>query len=162
MKIHRYSTEPEAQKIKFLLESQNIPCELHSFENWGYDGVFRGQMGMGEIVVPDRFADRAKEIINKFLEEERNKLYEEDVELKSIRLKRDVGKFKILIFYPYVIFIIISYFLLFRIKAMFTVIVVVLLFIGAMRVTFYAQKELKRVRKELESMKKISQNKISA
>ena len=62
MKIYKYNNEPEAQKIKVLLEAQNIPCELRSFENWGYDGVFRGQIGMGEVIVPDHFSAKAKAI----------------------------------------------------------------------------------------------------
>ena len=64
--IYRYSNIPESHRIKALLEEEKIPCELHSFENWGYDGAFRGQMGMGEIIVPDEYADKAKGIIDKF------------------------------------------------------------------------------------------------
>ena len=57
MRIYKYNTEPEAQKVKHLLEAQNIPCEIHSFENWGYDGALRGTMSMGEIIIPDEFTD---------------------------------------------------------------------------------------------------------
>ena len=64
MKIYRYHNEPEAQKIKTLLGAENIPCQLHSFETWGLDGIFRAEMGMGEVIVPDEFANKAKQIID--------------------------------------------------------------------------------------------------
>lgn len=85
--VYKYNNEPEAQKIKSLLESENIPCEIHSFENWGYDGAFRGQIGMGEVIVPDKFSVKAKETIDKFIKEERNRYYIDD-ELTILKLQR--------------------------------------------------------------------------
>ena len=150
MKIYRYSTEPEAQKIKALLEAQNIPCKLHSFENWGYDGVFRGQMGMGEVIVPDEFSDKAKEIINKFVEEEVEKPpLEKNVEFKKFKLEQDIDKIRTLIYIIYIIFMIVASFLLFRFKGMLGIIIVILLAVGVVRGMSYLKKDLRKTKEEL-------------
>jgi len=153
VKIYRYNSEPEAQKIKFLLESQNIPCEIHSFENWGYDGALRGAMGMGEIIVPDEFSDKAKEIIVKFVKEEMNKTPEQDMELKSIKLKRNIEKFKTLIYVIYIAFITCGYFLLFHFKGIIAIMVFLLLLITVIRATFYVRKDIEKAKEELKNLK---------
>lgn len=149
--VYKYNNEPEAQKIKSLLESENIPCEIHSFENWGYDGAFRGQIGMGEVIVPDKFSVKAKEIINKYIEES-SKNFKEDAESKSIKLKRDVEKLKTLIYYLYMLFVVFSLFLAYRMRNVLSAVIITLLAIGIYLVTTRLQKDLKKTQKELEKL----------
>ncbi len=68
-RIHTYDNYPESVAIKQLLEDKGIPVEIHSFEEWGYDGVFRGQIGMGEIIVPEEYEKEARTIVHQFVRE---------------------------------------------------------------------------------------------
>jgi len=65
-RVYRYGSYPEASCIKEVLESNGIPVEVHSFENWGFDGVFRSQIGMGEILVADKFQKKAERLIEEY------------------------------------------------------------------------------------------------
>jgi hypothetical protein len=92
MKIYKYNNEPEAQKIKALLEAENIPCELHSFETGAFDGVFRGQIGMGEVIVLDEFSNKAKEIVDKFISEQKDEDNKAKDDWKKICLLEESAK----------------------------------------------------------------------
>jgi len=149
MEAYKYNNEPEAQKIKHLLEVQDIPCEIHSFENWGYDGVFRGQVGMGQIVVPDNMADRAKQVIDRFIKEEREG-GEGDPELKRLKLKYHVEQLKTLKFVinAALIIAVIAFFKL----GFFGIILIGLLAIGVIFGNDYVTKELKRVKEKTDKI----------
>ncbi|MFC1703320.1 hypothetical protein ACFL1E_00860 [Candidatus Omnitrophota bacterium] len=85
-KVYKYYNQQEALKIEASLKSENIPVEIHSFENWGYDGVFRHEVGMGEVIVPDEYEKRAKAIISEVLKEFKHTA--EDMEFKIIKLRQ--------------------------------------------------------------------------
>jgi hypothetical protein len=153
MKIYRYSNEVEAQKIKFLFEDENVPCEIHSFENWGYDGMFRGQMGMGEIIVPDGFSDKARKIIDKFVKEEREKENKEDNELRILKLESVAKQEK---FYKpsYVISIIFGILLLLKFKGIASIVIFGGSFIIILPlILVLGEKEAEKARKELQNLK---------
>ena len=154
MKIYRYSNEPEARKVKVLLENQNIPCEIRSFENWGYDGLFRGQMGMGEIIVPDEFTEKAKVIVDKFVKEERNKPVEMDAGLASIVLKQNVGNLNALIYVIFIAFVIFGSFLLLRMRSSVGISIFVLLTVGVVLAIKRTKKILRDTKKALERAEK--------
>ena len=67
--IYRYNNIPESHQIEALLKEAKIPHELHSFEKGVYDGLFRVQIGMGEVMVLHKYISKAKEIIAKFIKE---------------------------------------------------------------------------------------------
>ena len=154
MKIYKYNNELEAQKIKLLFAEQNIPCELRSFENWGYNGLFRGQIGMGEVIVPDEFTDKAKGIIDKFVKEERDKPLEIDIDLAHIVLKRNIGSLNAFIWLIFISFIIIGSFLLFRISGIISIVVVVMLAICTISAINRLQNALKNTKEKLEKIEK--------
>ncbi len=64
-----YENHMEALALKRLLEEREIPVTVHSFEEWGVDGIFRSQMGMGEIIVPGELEGEAREAIAQFIAE---------------------------------------------------------------------------------------------
>jgi len=151
MRVYVYSNNPEAQKVKHLLESQDMPCEIHSFENWGYDGVFRGQVGMGEIVVPDDQAERAKEVIEKFKAEERDKPFEGDAELNRIKLEQRIEQLGTLRYVIYIVFAVLAYYLLFS-MGLFGIIGAGLLSMGLIYGIAHLKKELAEAKKELDKI----------
>lgn len=151
MRVYTYNNNPEAQKVKHLLESQEIPCEIHSFENWGYDGLFRGQVGMGEITVPDKLAGKAKEVIEKFKAEERDKPFKGDAELSRIKLRHRIEQLGALRYVIYIVFAVLSYYLLF-IMGVFGIIGAGLFYIGLIHGIAHIKKELAEAKKELDSI----------
>lgn len=72
-RIYIYHEHSEALVLQNLLESHGIPVRIHSFENWGYDGLFRSEVGMGEILVPDTLEEKATQLIHTFKEETEKK-----------------------------------------------------------------------------------------
>ena len=147
MQIYKYNNEPEAQKIKFLLENEKIPCEIHSFENWGYDGIFRGQIGMGEVIVPDEFSNKAKKIISEFLTKENTKPYKEDKDLRIMKLAYMVKSHKTGRF-VYVGFIIVGAILLIGFKS----IIGAIISIAFTAILLFEEAEVKSLKRELQSM----------
>ena len=153
-KVYKYYNQVEASKIKELLESEDIPVELRSFEEWGYDGVFRSQMGMGEILVPDEYQAKAEKIINTFTKEKEIEKVE-DKELKMLALEGKIkgSKWEILLGIIYLLvglFVGISLFLLqrrleIRIVGVFFGIIFILLAYGS----FYSYKQSIKAREEL-------------
>ena len=144
-----------------LLETQNIPCELLSFENWGYDGLLRGQMGMGEIVVPDEFAEKAKGVVDKFIKEERDKPAKMDAGLAKIVLRQNVGNLNALTYVIFIAFIIFGSFSLLRIKGIFGVAVFALLTVCVVLGIKRTKKVLRDAKKELKRVEKIEKNNIA-
>ena len=141
---------PEAQKIKILLEDENIPCEVHSFENWGYNGVFRGQMGMGEIVVPDELTDRAKAIVDKFIKEERNAPGEMDPASAKTVSSRTIANLYGLILIVLMAFIAFGFFLLLGVRGNAGIALYFLLTGVVLAVLARIKKVLRKTKKELE------------
>lgn len=68
-RVHVYENHMEALALQHLLQEKEIPAMVHSFEEWGVDGIFRSQMGMGEIIVPDGQEEEAREAIAQFMAE---------------------------------------------------------------------------------------------
>jgi hypothetical protein len=149
MRVYTYNNEPEARKIKLLLEAENIPCQIHSFETWGYDGVFRGEMGMGEIVVPDTVGLRAQEVVEQFVREERGKQVE-DTELQLIRLEQDVAKLKSSLQMVYVGGIIFGLLILFSLPGFIGGMIIILLAIGVNMAAKRLQRDLRKAERDLQ------------
>ncbi len=88
--VYKFYNQVEASKLKDILESSNIPTEIHSFENCGLDGVLRPAIGMGEIIVPDVLEEEAKKIIDNFVKKS-EKLHYERIEIpQEIKKKRSL------------------------------------------------------------------------
>jgi len=151
--VYRYNDIPEAQRIVQLLEAQDIPCQIQSFENWGYDGIFRGQIGMGEIIVPDNFSDKAKEVIDEFVKEEKEKDFKGDKELRIIKITQNIQSYKIAPYFFYAWFMMLAYFILFKLRhPLISIVGLGLLVFGLMRSLSYFKNELEKSEKELEEI----------
>jgi predicted N-formylglutamate amidohydrolase len=64
-RVYTYYTQEEATRIVELLKSNNILCQIHSFEDSSpYNGAFRPGVGMGEIIVHEKDEEKAKKLIS--------------------------------------------------------------------------------------------------
>lgn len=64
VKVYTLKDRFEADLIKIELEKEGIPVLIRDFKDTAYDGIFIPQKGWGEVRVPEKAKERAKEIIN--------------------------------------------------------------------------------------------------
>lgn len=64
VKVFTLKNQFEADIIKDELEKQNIPVLIRSFKDTAYDGIYIPQKGWGEVRVPEKDKEKAKEIID--------------------------------------------------------------------------------------------------
>lgn len=145
MQLYRYGNEIERQKLKSLLEEKNIPFEDRCFEDWGYNGVFRPQMGMGEIIVGEYAYEKARLVIKEFLDDEQNKVFEKDAGSEEFFLEHEVRNTKALIRGGYSILVILGIFLFF-LRGL-------VLFVGIAFYILIAFFVLRRIKENKESLK---------
>jgi hypothetical protein len=63
VKVFTLENRFEADLIKGELEREGIPVLIRSFTDTAYDGIYIPQKGWGEVRVPEKQEERAKEII---------------------------------------------------------------------------------------------------
>ncbi len=149
MQLYKYSNEIERQKLKSLLEQENIPFEDRCFEDWGYNGIFRPQMGMGEIIVSEYAYEKARLVIKDFLEEERKEASETDAESEKFFLEHKARKIRALLQGDYLLLVVLGVFLIFTRGAV--------LFIGTaiyIVIAFFITRRIKNSRERLKVLEK--------
>jgi len=63
VKIFTLKNRFEADLIKGELEKEGIPVLIRDFTDTAYDGIYLPQKGWGEVRVPEKEKERAKEVI---------------------------------------------------------------------------------------------------
>jgi hypothetical protein len=63
VKVYTLKNRFEADLIKIELEKEGIPVLIRDFKDTAYDGIYIPQKGWGEVRVPEKKKERAKEII---------------------------------------------------------------------------------------------------
>jgi hypothetical protein len=64
VKVFTLKDRFEADVITQQLEKEGIPFLIRSFKDTAYDGIYIPQKGWGEVSVPEKEKERAKEIID--------------------------------------------------------------------------------------------------
>jgi hypothetical protein len=64
VKVYTLKDRFEADLIKMELEKEGIPVLIRYFKDTAYDGIYIPQKGWGEVRVPEKEKERAKEIIS--------------------------------------------------------------------------------------------------
>jgi len=64
VKVYTLKDRFEADLIKMELEKEGIPVLIRYFKDTAYDGIYIPQKGWGEVRVPEKKKERAKEIID--------------------------------------------------------------------------------------------------
>lgn len=66
--IYKFDNVVEAMAIKAMLEENNVPCVVTSFEDLAYDGMFQVQKGWGMLQVFEGDKEKTEELITAYLE----------------------------------------------------------------------------------------------
>jgi len=64
VKVYTLKDRFEADLIKMELEKEGITVLIRYFKDTAYDGIYIPQKGWGEVRVPEKEKERAKEIID--------------------------------------------------------------------------------------------------
>ncbi len=64
VKVAALENEFEAEVIKDALEKEQIPTIIRSFKDTAYDGIYILQKGWGNVLVPEEYKDKAKQIVS--------------------------------------------------------------------------------------------------
>ncbi|MCF8223358.1 MAG: DUF2007 domain-containing protein [Bacteroidales bacterium] len=62
-KIMTLESQFEAQRIKNVLDRENIPHIIRSFHDSAYDGLFQGQQGWGVLMADKKNEKRILELV---------------------------------------------------------------------------------------------------
>ena len=62
IKVVEFDNEFEAGLIKSELDKLEIPYEIISNYDYGFDGIYQFQHGWGSLKAPEKYADRIREI----------------------------------------------------------------------------------------------------
>jgi len=62
-KIMTLESQFEAQRIKNVLDRENIPHIIRSFHDSAYDGLFQGQQGWGVLMADEKNEKKILELV---------------------------------------------------------------------------------------------------
>jgi len=68
-KILVLENEMEAQRLDSILEQENIPHVVRSYQDSVYDGIFQSQRGWGHLEAPGKYAEQIREIFERMKNE---------------------------------------------------------------------------------------------
>jgi len=72
--IYRFTNEIEAQILDDVLNKEGIPHRIRSFHDSAYDGMFQMQMGWGQLEAPESYKKRIRELAEKVLSQDSDKV----------------------------------------------------------------------------------------
>ena len=64
--LYTFNNIVEGERLRNLLEEEEIQVMIRSLEDSAYDGIFRPQIGAGKIMVFEEDIKRGREIIKEF------------------------------------------------------------------------------------------------
>ncbi len=64
IKIASLENEFEAQVLKDALDKEQIPTLIRCFKDTAYDGIYILQKGWGNILVPEKYKEKATQIVS--------------------------------------------------------------------------------------------------